>query len=62
MNQYRPTFGVEPVDPYEKAKQDLITALQSFRMLSPRQQEMLAKELFGAANVAAVVELIQYIC
>lgn len=20
MNQYRPTFGVEPVDPYEKAK------------------------------------------
>ena len=60
MNQYRPKIGVESVDPYEKAKQDLITALQSFRMLSPRQQEMLAKELFGAASVEAVVNIIQH--
>lgn len=44
----------------KKQKQDLITALQSFRMLSPRQQEMLAKELFGAASVEAVVNIIQH--
>ena len=50
-------MGIESTNPYEKAKQDLITAFQSFSMLPPLQQEMLAKELFGAANVAAVVNL-----
>ena len=59
MNQYKPTIGIEPTDPYEKAKQDLITALKSFGMLSAIQQETLAKELFGAASVNAILNLIQ---
>lgn len=59
MSQYRPTVGIEPTDKYEKAKQDLITAYNSFRELSPNQQETLAKELFGAANVAAIINAMQ---
>ena len=59
MCQYRPTVGVELTDKYEKAKQDLITAYNSFRELFPDQQEMLVKELFGTAKVAAVLNIIQ---
>lgn len=59
MEQYRPTVGIEPTDKYEKAKQDLITAYNSFRELSPNQQVMLAKELLGAANVTAMLNVMQ---
>ena len=59
MNQYRPAVGIEPTDKYEKAKQDLITAYNSFRELSPNQQEMLAKELLGATNVATMLNIMQ---
>ena len=59
MNQYRPTIRIEPTDKYEKAKQDLITAYNSFRELSPNQQEMLAKELLGAANVTTMLNIMQ---
>ena len=59
MGQYRPTAGIDPTDKYEKAKQDLIKAYESFNDLSSIQQEKLAKELFGAANVAAVLNIIQ---
>ena len=57
MNQYRPTIGIEPTDKYEKAKQDLINAFYSFGKLSPVQQETLIKELFGAVNVATVLNI-----
>lgn len=60
MNQYRPTIGIEPIDPYEKAKQDVLKARDSVRALPPNQQERLAKELFGAASIEALVNLIQY--
>lgn len=59
MNQYKPTIGIQPTDKYEKAKQDLITSYNSFRELSPEQQGMLVKELFGAANAAAVLNILQ---
>lgn len=59
MDQYRPTVGIEPTDKYKKAKQDLITAYNSFRELSPNQQETLAKELLGATNVAAMLNIMQ---
>ena len=59
MIQYKPTIGIEPTDKYEKAKQDLITSYNSFRELSPDQQERLVKELFGAANTAAILNIIQ---
>lgn len=59
MNQYKPTVEIESTDKYEKAKQDLITAYNSFRELLPNQQETLVKELFGAANVAAMLNIMQ---
>lgn len=60
MYPVRPTVGIEPTDPYEKAKQDIFTALNSIRALSPAQQEMLARELFQAVDVAVALRLMQY--
>ncbi len=59
MNQYRPTIGIEPIDKYEKAKQDVLKARDSVMALLPAQQERLAKELFGVENYGAVVNLMQ---
>ncbi len=58
MEEYKLTMGITPTDDYEKAKKDLIRAMQSIQKLSPQQQQMLAKELFGAANVMALMEMI----
>ena len=57
MNKYKPTIKIESTDNYEKAREDLLTALHSFSKLSYIQQECLAKELFGAANVATVLNI-----
>lgn len=51
-------MGIAPTDDYEKAKQDLIQVMQSIQRLSPQQQQMLAEELFGAANIMALIEII----
>ena len=59
MYPIKPTAGFEFTDPYEKAKQDMLTAIHSMQVLSPVQREMLAKELFGASNVAAVLRLMR---
>ena len=56
MNDYRLTLGIEPTDRYKKAKQDLLQALRSFEELSPQEKECLLEELFGAANVALVID------
>lgn len=61
MYPIKPTIGVEPTDPYEKAKQDILTAIDSVRVLPPEQQEMLARELFQAVDVSAALRLIQYL-
>lgn len=50
MDQYRITFGIEPTDKYIKAKQDLVTALQSFDELSDAERECLLQEVLGTAN------------
>ena len=60
MCPVRPTAGLELTDPYEKAKKDISTALNSIRALSPAQQEMLARELFQTVDVAAALRLMQY--
>ena len=61
MYPVRPTVGIEPTNPYEKARQDLITAYNSFAVLTPLQKETLVKEMFGAANVNAVIQIMQHI-
>ena len=60
MYPIKPIIGVEPTDPYEKAKKDIYTALNSISALSPPQREMLARELLGVADFAAFVKLAQF--
>lgn len=57
MYPIRPTIDFEPTDPYQKAKKDVIIALISVKSLPKDQQRRLAEELFGAANVATVINL-----
>lgn len=62
MYPIKPTIGVEPTDPYEKARQDILTAINSVRVLPPpERQEMLARELFQAVDVSAALRLVQYL-
>ena len=58
MDYFKPTFGVETTNKYDKAKQDLIKAMNSVRELTNQEQRMLAMELFGAANVATMLNLL----
>ena len=60
MYPIRPTIDFESTDPYQKAKKDVMTALISVKSLPEDQQRRLAEELFGAANVAAVINLTRY--
>ena len=46
MDYFRPTFGVEPTNKYDKAKQDLIKAMNSVRELTNQEQRMLAMGTF----------------
>lgn len=57
MDRLKFTVSVEPKNKYEKAKQDLFEAWKSIRELSPEEQRVLAEEFFGAAQVAAAVEM-----
>ena len=57
MDNYRVTVGIEPTNDYDKAKQDIMQALISIRKLPPQQQQMLAEELVGAANVATLLTI-----
>ena len=57
MDKYKLTFGIEPTDKYNKAKQDLIQALKSLQELSPQEQRVLAEEMFGIAQVAVAMDM-----
>lgn len=59
MEEYQLTLGIEPTDDYEKAKQDLLQAMQSIQKLSPLQQQMLAKEFFETASNMALLKMFQ---
>lgn len=59
MEEYQLTLGIEPTDDYEKAKQDLLQAIQSIQKLSPLQQQMLAKEFFETAGNMALLKMFQ---
>jgi len=57
MERFKPTIGIEPTNKYNKAKQDLIQAMNSIQELSQQEQQKLFTELFGAARVTAVLRL-----
>lgn len=59
MEEYKLTLGIEPTNDYEKAKQDLLQAMQSIQKLSPLQQQMLAKEFFETAGNMALLKMFQ---
>ena len=58
MNRYKPVFGIEPTNKYDKAKQDLIQALNSYQALNQQEKKMLVEEFFGAANIAALTNIL----
>lgn len=57
MDGFKPTIGIEPTNKYDKAKQDLIQAVNSIRELTQQEQQMLFTDLFGAAGIAALLNL-----
>ncbi len=57
MDRFEPTIGIEPTNKYDKAKQDLIQAMNSIRELTQQEQQMLFTDLFGAAGIAALLNL-----
>jgi len=57
MDSYRVTVGVEPTNDYDKAKQEVIQAMTSVHKLPVHQQQKLAEELVGSANVAVLLNI-----
>ena len=60
MERFKVNLNVEPTNEYDKAKWDLLNAMNSIRALPPYQQEKLAKEIFGAQAVAELVRIMQH--
>lgn len=46
MNDGKLKIDYEPTNDYDKAKKDLLQALDSFNKLNPQLQQMLVEEIF----------------
>ena len=58
MDKIKILPDIEPTEPYEKAKADILKAKMSLSKLTPNQQKELAEELFGAAYVETVLKVL----
>ena len=58
MDKIKIVPDIEPTDPYEKAKADILKAKMSLSQLTPKQQKVLAEELFGVAYVETVLKVL----
>ena len=58
MSDYRISVDIEPTDAYEKAKSDMLKAIESIRLLAPAQRQKLAEELLKAVGVANFYQLL----
>ena len=58
MDKIKIVPDIEPTDPYEKAKADILKAKMSLSKLTSNQQKALAEELFGAAYVETVLKVL----
>ena len=58
MDKIKIVPDIEPTDPYEKAKADILKAKMSLSKLTPKQQKALAEELFGVAYVETVLKVL----
>ncbi|NBH63012.1 hypothetical protein D1155_15335 [Anaerotruncus sp. 80] len=45
MPNFEAKLEVKPTDDYDKAKKDVIKAIESIRKLNPREQEKLVEEI-----------------
>ena len=61
LNDYKINLSVEPTNDYEKAKMDIIQAMNSIQKLSPQQREQLARELFGVERIELIRQLLTLI-
>lgn len=59
MDNFKVKLNVEPTNDYEKAKLELLKAMDSIRALPPYQQKQLAEELFGVQAVATLAHIMQ---
>ena len=59
MDNYKITFGVEPTDRYLKAKQDVLQTWLSLNDLTSQERECLMKEIFGVANIVALMDMLK---
>ena len=57
MENYKISVGIDPTNEYEKAKKDLIQALESVQSLPAAQQRKLAEEMLGAAYFASFCQI-----
>ena len=58
MDKIKILPDIEPTDPYEKAKADILKAKMSLSKLTLNQQKALAEELFGVAYVETVLKVL----
>ena len=58
MDKIKIVPDIEPTDPYEKAKADILKAKMSLSKLTLNQQKALAEELFGVAYVETVLKVL----
>ncbi len=58
MSDYKISVGIVPTDAYEKAKRDMLKAIESIRLLAPVQQQKLAEELLGTVGFANFCQLL----
>ena len=58
MDKIKIVPDIEPTDPYEKAKADIMKAKMSLSKLTPNQKKALAEELFGVAYVEMVLKVL----
>ena len=58
MANYKLTPNIEFDDNYLQAKKDVLTMLNSFDKLNPKQKECLIKEVFGAAKFDATCKML----
>ena len=59
MDNYKPVVGIEPINKYEKAKQDLLQALKSYGDLTSEEKECLIREFFDSSSVAMICNILK---
>jgi len=58
MDNIRVVPDIEPTDPYEKAKADIMKAKMSLSKLTLNQQKALSEELFGVACMETILKVL----